>query len=144
MYCTIDDIKEQLPERELIQLTDDARTGEVDPSVANRAIEDAVAVIDGYVAKKALVPLNPAPAIIRKICVDFAICNLHARRMDEIPEAQKERCEQGHKMLVLYSKGQITLGLQPAPEAPGEPGADAALVNARKKIFGEDELDKMP
>lgn len=142
MYCTIDDIKEQLPERELIQLTDDAGIGAIDISVVDRAIEDAGAVIDGYVAKKAVVPLDPVPPIIRKHCVDLAICNLYARRVDEIPQAKKERCEQARADLKLFSTGQITLGIQPAPEAPSDAGPDAVVVSSRDKIFGPDTMGK--
>ena len=72
-YATQADILDQLDEDILIQLTDDADTGDVVDDVVTRAIADADAEIDGYCGKRYSVPFDTVPPIIRKFAVDIAI-----------------------------------------------------------------------
>lgn len=115
-YCTLDDIKEQIPEDELIQLTDDEDLGVVDTSVTDRAIADADAEIDGYCGKRYGVPISPTPAIIRKVSVDIAIYNLFSRRQGA-DEDRRTRYKDAIKFLENVAKGVVTLGADD-PDSP--------------------------
>ena len=52
MYCTQADIEERFGQAELVQLTDRTRTGQVDATTVARAITDASAEIEGYLATR--------------------------------------------------------------------------------------------
>src|SRR4051794_24283989 len=75
MYATINDIRAQLPEEILIQLTDDAGTGLVDEAQVNEAIAGADSTIDGYCGSRYEVPFTDVPTLIPRICVDIAVFN---------------------------------------------------------------------
>jgi len=91
-YCTLTDLKLQISEAFLAELTDDSGSDPlvVDENVVNRAIADADAVIDGYCESSYTVPFDSVPDLIRKISVDISIYNLYSRR-EGVPADRKER-----------------------------------------------------
>jgi phage gp36-like protein len=120
-YSTLDDLKDQVPEDELIQLTDDEELGQVDQAVAAKAIADADAEIDSYCGTRYDVPFTAVPPIIRKLSVDMAIYNLYARRR-RVPDDRKERYDGAVRFLRDVSRGMISLGAgSPAPDADSGP-----------------------
>jgi len=137
-YATLDDLKEQLDETTLIELTDDAGSGTIDTTVTTRAITDADEEIDGYVGSRTTVPLSPVPGIIRKLSVDVALYNLYARRHDSIPEIRKERYDNAVKFLVKVAEGKISLG-QYDPDPAASVG-DVAYTSAVDSVMTSDKL----
>ncbi|MFZ5774029.1 MAG: gp436 family protein [Thermodesulfobacteriota bacterium] len=137
-YATLADILEQLPEIELIGLTDDAGAGTVDDAVVDRAIADADAFIDAHCQGRYPVPLSPAPSIIRSLSVDLAIYNLFSRRpVVEVPEARKDRRQTAIGFLVKVAEGKILLGAaSPEPTTTGQAG----LVSGNGRIFTRDSM----
>lgn len=131
-YCDQDDILDQIDEDELIQLTDDDDTGDVDADIVAKAIADADAEIDGYCAARYTVPFDPVPVIIRKMSVDIAAYNLYARRRGAT-EGRKERYSNAVRFLRDLSKGMITLGAD-AP-SPATDGGPAASSNKDDRVF---------
>ncbi len=131
-YSTQTDLLEQIPEDELIQLTDDADAGAVDADAVTRAIADADAEIDGYCGSRYGVPFASTPVMIRKISVDIAIYNLYARRMGA-PEDRKERYDNAIRFLRDVSKGVISLGGD-APDMDDDAGPDISVVKS-DRIF---------
>ena len=141
-YCTLDDLKEQIPEDELRQLTDDEDIGVIDTARTDRAISDAGAEIDGYCGGRYKVPLSPVPGIIRKFCVDIAIYNLFQRRQGA-PEYREKSYENAIKFLQNVAKGVVSLGVQPPPDSPGEDEyTDGGKVSTRDKEFSPDTMAK--
>ncbi|MDA3832600.1 MAG: DUF1320 domain-containing protein [Spirochaetales bacterium] len=110
-YCDLDDLKEQIPEDELIGLSDDAAAGIVDESVISRAIADADAVVDAYCQGLYTVPLTPVPAMIRRVSVDIAIYNLYSRRGDSAPDIRQDRYKEAVRFLEKVAAGKIGLGV---------------------------------
>ncbi len=108
-YCTQSDIIEQLDEDILVQLTDDAGTGDVDESAVERAIADADAEIDAYCQGRYDIPLSPVPAMIRRISVDIAVYHLCSRR-GEPPDVRKDRYKNAVRFLEKVMTGGIKLG----------------------------------
>lgn len=138
MYAAKPDILEQLPEMDLIGLTDDAGVGAVDDSVVDRSIADADAVIDAYCQGRYPVPLSPVPAIIRSLSVDLAIYNLYSRRLvAEVPEARKDRRKDALRFLEKVAEGKIQLGAtSPVPAGSG----NSVTVVAPERVFTRDNL----
>lgn len=137
-YATKGDILDQLPERELIDLTDDAGAGTVDDTVVDRAIADAGAVIDAYCQGRYPVPLSPVAAIIRTLAVDLAIYNLYGRRtVAPVPDVRKERHKDAMRFLDLVTQGKIKLGAdEPAPVSSG----NSIAVVAPDRVFTRETL----
>ncbi len=133
-YCILADIKEQLAEEELVQLTDDVGAEVVDTVVIARAVADADAEIDSYCGGRYSVPFSPVPVMIRKISVDLAIYNLSARRTYlKMPEDRQKRYENAVKFLRDVSKGLISLGAG-APDTTASDSPEVTVVRA-DRIF---------
>jgi len=137
MYATQADILEQLDEDILIQLTDDADTGDVVDDVVTRAIADADAEIDGYCGKRYSVPFDTVPPIIRKFAVDIAIYNLYARRKGA-PEDREKRYNNAVKFLTNVSKGLISLGEN---DPDSTPASNAPEIENEDRIFTRTDLE---
>ena len=126
-YSTIDDIKNQLDEVRLIQLTDDENTGAVVEERVTRAIADADEEIDGYVGARHAVPLATVPSIIRKLSVDIAINNLYARR-EKSSEIRETRYKNAIRFLKQVALGKISLGADDPEGSP--PTSDAPELSS--------------
>jgi phage gp36-like protein len=122
-YATIDDLKKQLPEDMLVQLTDDAGAGAIDAVVADNALETAAVEIDGYLAGRYTLPLSPVPAVVVKLAVDIAVYNLYARRGGP-PEHWQKRYDNTIRFLERIGDGRIGLGA----DDPTEGSSDAEAV----------------
>lgn len=154
-YCTADDVIDQIPAETLAQLcfdgwgatyeTEEARQAAIDAAVAERtaaAIDDAEALIDGYLAGRYAVPLAPVPAVVRKCAVDLAVYNLFARK-DQIPEARTQRYKDVVKVLEAVAAGKVTLGLPKPPDPPDDGDYEGGgRIAARPKIFSPDFVDR--
>jgi len=123
-YATLDDIRERLPEESLVNLTDDSGAGVVDEAAVARAIADADAEIEGYLATRHALPLDPVPNLVRKLSVELAIYHLHSRR-GGAPEEWRKRYEDGRRLLENIAKGLVSLGGAPDPGQPADGTAQA-------------------
>jgi phage gp36-like protein len=139
-YCTLDDIKKQLPESVITSLTDDAMTGSVDEAVVAEAIADADAEIDAWVGGRYTLPFNPVPDVIRKVSTDIAIYNLFSRRDTDPPEVRKDRYRNSIKLLENIAKGVVSIG---AAEATAPAKASSASFTAPDRQFTREKLTDM-
>jgi len=143
-YCTIADLKKAVPESVLVRLTDDESTGSINTDRANEAIDTAAQEINSYIGGRVALPITgTVPGFLAKLNADMALYNLYARVKEEIPETRTERYKNAVRFLERFAKGEVSLGIQPPPEAPAEeeyPGR--ARTSVRDKIFTETELDK--
>lgn len=112
MYCSIDDIRKNIPDVSLIELTDDNGTGQIENSIVSEAIAYADSTIDGYLRGRYNLPLNPVPKIIQKISIDIAIYHIYSRRFElEMPEGMQKRYENAIKLLENIQKGVIAFNM---------------------------------
>lgn len=132
-YCTQSDLLEQISEDDLIGLTDDAGDGEIDSSVIARAIADADAEIDAYLYQRYTTPLDPVPAIIRKLSADGALYHLHSRRSVGMPDIRKERYEAAMRVLRDIATGMISIGAS-SPSPSSDDGPEIA-VSRDDRVF---------
>jgi len=137
MYCTIEDIKRQIPEATLRTLTDDEGTGEVNISRVEQAIADAGAEIDAYLQTQYKVPLSPVPEIVRKMAVDIAVYNLFSRRgfaEDSGDKVVQDRYKAAVRLLENIARGVVRLGVENVPP-PGGP-----RFAGPRRVFGRETL----
>lgn len=84
-YATLGQLTDQYGAHMLVLLTDrgDVATGEIDAEVVARALEDADALIDGFLKDRYALPLAEIPVLLSKIARRIAIWELHRQKPDE-------------------------------------------------------------
>ena len=132
MYCSLEDLKQQVPEDKNLELADDEGQGEFTDDVLAKidfAIKQAGQEIDAYVAVKYPVPLEPVPDILNKIAIDIASYNLFTRRgIEEDEKAILNRYKNAVYLLKMIAEGKLEL-------SAGEK-AQNIVYKTRKKAFG--------
>jgi phage gp36-like protein len=137
-YCSLDDIRRQLPEAVVTILTDDAITGSVDEGVVADAIADADAEINAWLGGRYKVPFSQVPDVIRKISIDIAVYNLDSRRDGALPEVRKDRYRNAVKLLESIAKGIVTIGAEESVTPAGP--ADLPRYGAPDPVFTRETL----
>ncbi|MCK9195443.1 MAG: DUF1320 domain-containing protein [Syntrophales bacterium] len=147
-YCTLDNIRNLLPEETIIQLTDDENLSPaaIDPTDEDHAaiigrIDEAIAAadatIDAYCQSRYPVPLSPVPPKINQLAVDIAIYNLYSRRDMGMPEIRAERNKEAIRFLEKVADDKIKLGVS----TPAPVGADTCMSSeASTRVFTRDKM----
>lgn len=118
-YATQQDLIDRFGQAELIELSDRSRSGAIDAAVVARALGDADAEIDGYLASKYTLPLDPIPLPIARIACDIARYYLHD---DRVTEQVRNRYKDAIRFLESVVSGEVTLGVDATGEAPAAVG----------------------
>jgi len=115
-YAQVSDLIARFGEAEIIDLTDraDPRTGAVDATVAELALADADAEIDGYVARRYDLPLATVPPVLTRLACDIARYRLWD---DRAPDEVRQRYEDATRILREIADGRHRLEAA-APQAP--------------------------
>ena len=127
-YTTQNELIERYGAPMMIGLTDRAEvpTGAVDATVVTRAIEDAQALIDGYLAKRVTLPLSETPPLVAKLAAEIAIYNLHTGGVSD-------KVEEDHKAAVRtlqdISKGHVHVPGTTGVEPEGKDGTGAQMTD---------------
>jgi phage gp36-like protein len=137
VYATLQELIDRFSERLLLQLTDraDPPAAAIDETVVDRALTDADAVIDGYLAGRYQLPLAEVPPLVVDLAQVIAIYKLHPFEPD--PKISKDY-DQALKTLRDISQGVVRL-----PVAGVEPEAkpsSGVMTNDRERPFTEDNL----
>ena len=142
-YCTQQDILDSgISSEELAQLTSD-EDGVIDGATVTRAITASDEEINGYVAVKYNVPLNPVPSMIKSISITIAKYKLfegRAHRLGGINEAVKDAYKRATDVLKDISKGLISLGVDPPPTKSTTTGGS---FKGDERQFTKDNLKGM-
>ena len=142
-YCTQQDILDSgISSEELAQLTSD-EDGVIDGATVTRAIDAAQQEIDGYVAVKYSVPLNPCPPFIKNLAIKIAKKNLfegRSHRLGGINEAVNDAYKASVAALKEVSKGLISLGVDPPPTKSSTTGGS---FKGDERQFTKDNLKGM-
>lgn len=131
-YCELTDINDQIDERDLISITDDDDTGSVDSDKVGAAIEKADAMIDSYLAVKYAVPMDPVPAIVKKLSVDIAVYELFSRR-DRVSDSTRKRFDDAVTFLKDVAKGKA--GISGATSADSSMSSNAPTMTTSPRVF---------
>jgi phage gp36-like protein len=132
-YCQIEGLYNQISESDLVALSDDDDTGNINQSVIAQAIADADAEINAYLYGKYTIPLDPVPAIITKISVDLTIYRLSGRRGLPIADDRKAHYEESIRLLRDIQKGIATIGAD-LPSQSTDSGP-VSTTSADNRIF---------
>lgn len=124
-YATVADMVTRFGERQILELTDRDVSGSIDTAVADQALTDASAEIDGYLAARYSLPLASVPGILVPYCCDLARLRLYP---DAIPEAAAQAAAQARAFLADVARGRIGLGAD--FEADGPAGGLAQIASA--------------
>lgn len=133
-YATLQDLIDRFGTEELVQLTDRASIppAQVDETVITKALTDADAEIDGYLAARYSLPLASIPHRLVKVAADMARFYLHGKAADE---TIRNAYDDAVKWLVNVSKGVVQLGLL---EAGGQPASEGGpQSSAGSPLFGD-------
>jgi phage gp36-like protein len=132
-YATQSGLIQRYGEQMLVALTDraDVPSGAIDADVVARALAEADALIDGYLAGRYSLPLTIVPPILPPIAEVIAIYSLHITE----PEAKvKADYEAAMKRLAEISKGVILLKDAAGIEPPAT-GTSGAQITDRTRDF---------
>ena len=109
MYCTITDLFSFMPEKHIIELSNDVSPySTVNDPIVEDVTTQADSLIDSYLIQKMTVPLTVVPDLIRTISCKISIHYLHTRKsiMSEIWQKEFDRCM---KTLDLIASGKLSL-----------------------------------
>ncbi len=135
-YATQADLTERFGFDELAQRTDRVNGTVIDTMVLNRALNDADAEIDGYLATRYSLPLASTPAVLSRLAADITRYRLYD---DGVPTTVRQRYEDAVSLLKRLSSGDVQLaGVSPVA-APGGSGNAVAVVTPTR-VFGAEQL----
>ena len=135
MYCNVQDIKDDLTEKVVAQLSNDENPNEVNEEIVSKYISESTQLIDGFLRSRYGLPLEKEHSIIKKVCIDIVKYELYKRRgkvFDNIQNLYKD----GMTTLEKIQKGMIILDEGTPETRPG-----FFLVSDRKPVIDKDILE---
>lgn len=144
-YCSIEDIKNVLSERELINLTNDfpSESSAIDENRFEAVCLVADSLINGYIRGRYTLPLKTIPPFIKQIAQDICAYRLYSRRPCEIPEHIIKNYEYAINNLKEIKKGNLSLEDNTEnPESEIAPTKSAFRVNKalKDRIFNDNVM----
>lgn len=137
-YCTLQQLNDRFGTAMIVALTDRAEepTGQVDMDVLSRAIAEADAMIDGYLAGRYALPLANVPPLLTTLSMDITVWRLH---LGEPSVKVKADYDAAVRSLRDIGSGAIRI-----PEAsglePASPGTSGVVVTDRDRPFAADQM----
>lgn len=138
-YATKQDMIDRFSAAELVQLTDKGavRTDAIVDAVLDKALADASADIDGYLAGRYVIPLSPAPANVTRLACDIARYYL---QINEANEQVKARYDAALKFLTKVATGEIKIGATAAGVEPPANTAGGVKFTPGQKSFSRENF----
>lgn len=138
MYNTIDELKNALPEKDIIRLTDDERLDQINVTRATDCGEAADAEVDSYCGVKYAVPFATAPAEVKRLSLELWVRNLYRRR--GYNKDVEERAEKAISQLKDIARGIKSLGIDPAPSASSQ-GSPEVNKETDDRVFTRETME---
>jgi phage gp36-like protein len=142
-YITLQDVLDKLGEDILVQLTDNADTGEINEVVVNNAIATAEGTFEAYVRTRYTLPV-PATQMVKTRCLNLAIYELYRERAtfeDGVFKVKKTAYDETISLLRDIQSGKAALDVPAAEETIANPTTgDQVLTNASKSKFSDTKL----
>jgi phage gp36-like protein len=136
-YATLQDLIDRYGEDELIERTDrlDPPAGVIDVAIANQALADADAEIDGYLQSRYQLPLANPPAVLKLAACKIARHNLY-------DDAETEKIANDYAEVLAWlrgiAKGVFSLG--PATDGTTAPETDGPKTQGPGRTFTREGL----
>jgi len=142
MYCTLYDIKQQVPENTLIEITDDVQANEINTVIIDEAILYSETLIEGYLRGRYTLPLTTIPVLIKIISSDLTVFRLYSRRFQaDMPASIDDKYKNSIKLLEQIQKRIISLGIE-VPASPPERGEYMTNKTLSDRIFTKSFINK--
>lgn len=141
-YITKQGLIDRFGQLELLQLTD--RTNRpattIDDVVVNRAIGDAAAEIDSYLAKAYALPITTVPAVLERKAADIARFFLHGKSADKDgPVAIAYR----DAIAWLRDVARGLVEIDTGGDKPAQAGGGSVKASAPNRAFTRDSMRGM-
>lgn len=134
-YATQQNLIDRFGEDELIQLTDRAGADAIDATVISRALGDADATINGYLAARYTLPLAaPVPEMLERLACDIA---RYALFDDQVTEAVATRYKDAIALLRDVSAGRAELGISNTSNKPASNAT--AQISSTTPVFRRED-----
>lgn len=134
-YATQQSLIDRFGQQEILELSDRSNAGAIDAAVVTRALTDADAEINGYLAAKFTLPLATVPETIVRLAADMARYYLYD---DRVTDAVKDRYSNAIKFLRGVVSGDISIGVDASSAAPT--GTGGPNTSAPDRIFTQSSL----
>lgn len=142
-YITLQNVSDRLGEEMLVQLTDNAGTGEVDANIVNDAIEAAQGEFESYLRTRYSLPV-PSTPLVRQLNLKLAIFTLFENRatLDEgIYKVHQNAYNNAITRLKDIAAGKAALDVPAIEETKENPAtSDEILTNASRSKFTDAKL----
>lgn len=151
-YCTVADVRELVKDDMFNSILGDAYIDESDAeamakkeaditALAESAIADADAEIDGYLSKRYSVPYTEPPAVLKKFSKDIAAYNLVSRKGVNENDPEKTyltRYNSAIKFLTMVAEGKIDIGA--SKDDPGKTAAEGFNFRSSRRLFSRESM----
>ena len=135
MYATVQELETRLGGTEaLVTLADRDGDGVADAELVERALADAAAEIDSYLAGRYALPLPAVPAVLVRLACDMAVYRITCDYGAGLTEERRQRYEDAVSWLKRAASGDVALGLPPQQE-PAQTTTVPGLVSGRPRAF---------
>lgn len=140
-YCAQSDLDEVLTDAELLNLTDDENTGNINSGRITDAIARADALIDGYCRAQHTVPFTDVPAMIKDLSIFFTGYYLwKRRRKGQVDEERETSYNRNLQTLRDINTGKIKIDSSDSFANTGE--IFYSNKDSDSKTYSSTELDK--
>lgn len=116
-YASQSDMVERFGETEVAQRTNRVDGLTIDQVVLDRALADADAEINSYLASRYTVPLTTTPPVINRLACDITRYRLFD---DGVPDTVRQRYEDAVSLLKKFASGDVRLPGQEAAATAGD------------------------
>jgi phage gp36-like protein len=140
-YCTQTEIEKLIPRALLVELTDDENLGGVNLDRLDEAISQADAEIDAYISRRYSVPVEPVPALLRKLSGDMAVYHLYSRTVQSMPEVRRERYTDAVRRLEAIARGIAGLGIAEEPAPAAQQSGAETNVTSGSQVFTRGSME---
>lgn len=139
-YATQQDMTDRYGEPRIVQLTDreDPPANVIDATLLQRRLDDASAIIDGYLIGRYALPLSVAPAILKVHCCSLTMYALLGETVEKDSAPAVDRRD-AIAYLEKVARGDIAL--LPPEVASQQAGAGTVLFSPGQKVMGRDEAN---
>jgi len=110
-YCSISEIENEFSFEELARLTGDPSGLSINSTRINTAIENACAIIDGYLGVSIIAGINSENKLIKYIAISLAVNELYEikYKFSSVPETVINRRKNAYNFLKMIKKEEISL-----------------------------------
>ena len=136
-YSTQADLLKLVSRNELIQLTDLDDEGTVNADTVSEVISEADEFINGYLARRRTVPVDPVPTMLKHLSARLALYFLHLHRRS-VTDDLKDQFDTDKDFLEAYATGDGSLG---DDDEPTTPGVGASKQSANDRVFTRDDME---